>query len=163
MAPTIVIIPGCWHQASTFTALRANLETTNPTVSRSLPSCYNGPNAPSPPVTQATDVAFVRNELIMPLLDEGKDVIVFMHSYGGSPGSGAVKGLGPDTRAAQGKRGAVVGMVYLATLLVPEGESSGSYWPQIAAPGFSDEYSGISEDVRFATSSVFPALRWQAG
>jgi len=52
------------------------------------------------------------------LVDEEIDVVVLMHSYGGIPGSAALKGLGEK----EGKEGGVVRLVYVASLALREGE-----------------------------------------
>ncbi|KXG52195.1 uncharacterized protein PGRI_084790 [Penicillium griseofulvum] len=55
--------------------------------------------------------------------DEGRDVVVFMHSYGGMPGSAAASGLSKVQRAQEGKTGGVIGLLYLGAFVVPEGHS----------------------------------------
>jgi pimeloyl-ACP methyl ester carboxylesterase len=55
--------------------------------------------------------------------DEGKDVVVFMHSYGGMPGSAAASGLSKVQRVQEGKTGGVIGLLYLGAFVVPEGHS----------------------------------------
>ena len=57
------------------------------------------------------------------LLDNGKDVVFAMNSYGGIPTTQACHGLSRKEREAAGKPGAVVGLVYLSALLVQEGQS----------------------------------------
>lgn len=55
--------------------------------------------------------------------DEGKDVVLFMHSYGGMPGAAAATGLAKSQRAQEGKAGGVIGLLFLGAFLVPEGLS----------------------------------------
>ncbi|KAJ5520831.1 hypothetical protein N7463_001284 [Penicillium fimorum] len=55
--------------------------------------------------------------------DEGKDVLVFMHSYGGMPGSAAASGLAKWQRAQEGKTGGVIGLLFLGAFVVAEGLS----------------------------------------
>ncbi|OQE36733.1 hypothetical protein PENCOP_c011G06559 [Penicillium coprophilum] len=55
--------------------------------------------------------------------DEGKDVVVFMHSYGGMPGSAAASGLAKSQRMKEGKTGGVIGLLYLGAFIVAEGLS----------------------------------------
>jgi len=57
------------------------------------------------------------------LLDEGKDAVVLLHSYGGIPGSAALKGLGKAGRAKASKHGGVVRLVYVCSFALREGES----------------------------------------
>jgi len=119
--PTILLIPGAWHTPECFDALRAEMEKHSfPTISRQLPS--NGCTDPSNHSAQ-TDADFIRTQLLLPLLDEGKRVVVAMHSYGGQPGSAAAYGLSEEERSKEGLKGGVVGLVYIAAFLVPAGLS----------------------------------------
>ncbi|OJI83104.1 hypothetical protein ASPTUDRAFT_57072 [Aspergillus tubingensis CBS 134.48] len=74
-------------------------------------------------VTAADDTDYVRNRLILPLLDVGnQDVILISHSYSGMPASAAARGLGPADRAAQGKSTSVLGQIFIATILPRGGD-----------------------------------------
>ena len=88
--PTIVLIPGAWHQPHHYSALTSSLSTLGfPIRSLKLPSV----NAPDPAqTTLEADVAFVREKLIIPELDAGKDIILIAHSYGGTVAGAAAKG-----------------------------------------------------------------------
>lgn len=70
------------------------------------------------------DMAFFRDRLILPYLDEGHDVILLMHSYSGVPGSAAARGLGKKERAAQGKKGGVIGQIFYAAMLQKGGDGT---------------------------------------
>ncbi|CAI6342590.1 unnamed protein product [Periconia digitata] len=73
-------------------------------------------------VTAADDAAYIRNKMILPVLDyEGHDVILIMHSYSGIPGSAAAAGLGQE-RIAQGKKTSVIGQIFVTSLLATGGE-----------------------------------------
>ncbi|KAH2290826.1 hypothetical protein KXW02_003058 [Aspergillus fumigatus] len=62
--------------------------------------------------------------VIRPLVEgEGRDVLLVMHSYAGMPGAAAAKGLAKTERMQQGKSGGIVGLVFIAAFLVPEGLS----------------------------------------
>ncbi|KAE8370237.1 Alpha/Beta hydrolase protein [Aspergillus caelatus] len=75
-------------------------------------------------VTAADDADYVRNRLILPILDIGsQDVILISHSYSGMPASAAAHGLGPADRAAEGKATSVVGQIFIATILPRGGVS----------------------------------------
>jgi hypothetical protein len=73
---------------------------------------------PEGPHTMADDAAYIAN-LVEKLADEGKDVVVIGHSYGGVPVTECVKGLDKPTRQKQGKKGGIVRLGY-KTCLVPE-------------------------------------------
>ncbi|KAJ5971297.1 uncharacterized protein N7479_001215 [Penicillium vulpinum] len=55
--------------------------------------------------------------------DEGKDVVVFMHSYAGMPGSAAASGLAKSQRAQKENAGGVIGLIFLGAFVVAEGLS----------------------------------------
>ena len=75
----------------------------------------------------ADDAAHIHG-IIEALVDDDKDVLVAMHSYGGIPGTQAVRGLTREERKKQqqGRKegGGVMGLVYVSSLLVNAGESS---------------------------------------
>lgn len=133
--PTILLIPGAWHQGSAFEPvahiLRAQ-EYQAETIT--LPSA-GGPTS----TTAYDDAEHIRKTYLNDLVAQGKEIIIVMHSYGGIPGTECVKGLARRDLAAQGKNGGVVSLIYLSAFLVPAGESSTgtvtmkplrSIWPQ---------------------------------
>ncbi|KAH8898721.1 alpha/beta-hydrolase [Thozetella sp. PMI_491] len=71
-----------------------------------------------PPGTMYDDAAFIAKE-VEKLADEGKDVVLLAHSYGGTPSTESTKGLTKKERSQQGKQGGIVRMAYM-TALVPE-------------------------------------------
>jgi pimeloyl-ACP methyl ester carboxylesterase len=119
--PTIVLIPGAWHSPVHYQELVNLLEAARYTLSSSsLPSL--DPADPDA-VTTRTDSKFIAEKLLAPLLDEGNDIILVAHSYGGSPGSAAARGLSKTERASQGLNGGVIGLIFIAAFVVPEGVS----------------------------------------
>lgn len=125
--PTIVLVPGAFHSPIHYAALIGLLKVAGYTVvSQRNPSC-DSKNPDSQ--TTAKDADAIRNNLILPQIEAGKDVIVLSHSYGGSPGSAAAKGLSKVERRASGKKGGVIGLLYIAAILPPEGRSLLSLLP----------------------------------
>ena len=61
-----------------------------------------------------------------------------MHSDGGVPGSAAANGLSVVERSQQGLKGGVIYQVFVAALVVKEGESllssMGGRWPELMKP-----------------------------
>ena len=55
--------------------------------------------------------------------DEGKDVVIIMHTYGGVLGGAAAKRLSKFTRTHEGRRGDVVGLVHISGFVLPVGAS----------------------------------------
>jgi hypothetical protein len=74
--------------------------------------------------------------IIIPLLEDAgyattaltlPSVGVVMHSYGGIPGSDAMKGLGRAERSGKGLKGGVVALVYICAWMLPEGKCVADY------------------------------------
>lgn len=75
------------------------------------------------PVTVQDDTDYVRERLLLPLLDiEKRDVIIINHSYSGIPASAAARGLGKADREAQGKTTSVLGQIFIAAVVTPGGD-----------------------------------------
>ena len=89
-------------------------------------------------VTAAKDAAFIRCELLQPLIEDGKEVLLVMHSYGGGSGSTAAKGLSSVERRQQGLKGGAIGEVFVAAMVVEEKEIGlsplGGQWPDVMKP-----------------------------
>ncbi|KAF2461886.1 hypothetical protein BDY21DRAFT_368051 [Lineolata rhizophorae] len=118
--PTVLLVPGAWHQPVHYSKLISSLERLGfPTAATKLDSV--GSLDPKN-VTLARDIEYIREQALKPLLDEGRDVILLMHSFGGIEGSGAAKGLSKAEREVEGKKGGVVGMIWLAGLIMKEGD-----------------------------------------
>lgn len=85
-----------------------------------------------PPVGRSMygDAVYWRNK-ITSLLDAGKDVVMIMHSIGGIVGTEAAQGLSKAERQKAGLPGGVVHLIYLASYLADEGESTFTFY----APG----------------------------
>lgn len=125
--PTIVLIPGAWHTPTPYLPFLRRLEALGfPTASGKLPSVISpDPSDESRPAdshTLASDVAFAREHIVLPAL-ETNDVVLLLHSYGGVVGGAAAHGLGPADRKAEGKKHAVLGLVYLCAIVGFEGRS----------------------------------------
>lgn len=85
------------------------------------PGPRQGRDGPAP--TMYDDAALIATEAEK-LADEGKDVIVIGHSYGGVPVSQAPKDLSKDQRQAQGKPGGIVRLGYITSLVPALGKSA---------------------------------------
>ena len=120
--PTIVLIPGAWFHPSTYDQFISILQRLSyPTVYAPYPSLD-----PSDPATAdaAHDTEAVLQNFLLPLIEnEGKDVVILMHSYGGVPGSSAARGLAKAQRSKKAKKGGVVGLIYFSGFVLPDGAS----------------------------------------
>ncbi len=115
--PTFVLLHGAWHSPSCWSKTTALLSTHGyASITPALPS--TGASPPLPDFT--ADVETIRSA-VTELVEEGKDVIVVVHSYSGIPGGQALEGLDKKTVAEKGGKGGVVRMVYIMSFIVPEG------------------------------------------
>lgn len=132
--PTIALIPGAWHTPFPIYELVAKLlqEATYPTLPITLPSV--GSACPF------TDDLAAIHAAITPVVEDGKDVVVVMHSYGGVAGTAALKGLAKTERQRTSLRGGVVRLVYVTAFVPKEGETGGDVNERSKVPG---EESGV--------------------
>ncbi|MCJ1413708.1 hypothetical protein MMC32_000032 [Xylographa parallela] len=102
-----------------------------PTITASYPSVTtSNPTA----YTSATDAGFVRERLVIPLVEtKSRDMIISTHSSGGTAGQAAAVRYGKVTRIVSGQNDGVIGLIYLAGNIVDEGENLlgivGGAWP----------------------------------
>ncbi|KAH8815440.1 Alpha/beta hydrolase fold-1 [Xylogone sp. PMI_703] len=116
--PEFVLVPGAWHSGETYKDLVESLSK-NGYVAHSitLPSVGTVP----PPKDFLPDVKTIRDK-IQSILDNGKDVILVVHSYGGVPGSEAMKYFTHQRKDREGK-GKVKRLVYMTAMALHEGDS----------------------------------------
>ncbi|KAM5345129.1 hypothetical protein ACJ41O_010991 [Fusarium nematophilum] len=121
----VVIVPGSFAPAKHYSVLTNSLaENGVESVVIDTPSV--GRREGLPPQTMSDDV----NEIVRAaskLLDEGKDVILMTHSYGGIPGTQSLEKLSRKARSAAGQSGGVDKIIYLTSedymRLDPEGQT----------------------------------------
>ncbi|KAJ5594695.1 Alpha/beta hydrolase fold-1 [Penicillium hispanicum] len=162
---TSIIVAGAFFRSNLYTKLTSALEAAShyPASAISLLSVDDGTRLP--PATMADDAAHIRSAILAALdsPDDPRDVVLVLHSYSGFPGTCAVQGLDRAARAAEGKFTAVVGLVYIASFMPPEGMSLRG---KIAGmPALPEEYRlsrggylpAITEEVMFACMNDMPA------
>ncbi|KAI0435890.1 hypothetical protein F4803DRAFT_265584 [Xylaria telfairii] len=116
-APTIFFIPGAWHDPWVFDSVRSILSARGfETETSSLATV----GSTDPSVGVFSDAAKVRSALIT-LVDEGKEVVLVPHSYGGVVASNAVDGLGIKQRRSSGLSGGIIIILFLAAFIIPTG------------------------------------------
>jgi hypothetical protein len=71
-----------------------------------------------PEVTFIDDAAEIQKKLV-PLLDEGREAVIFSHSYGSMPAMHTTEGLTAVERAERGLKGGIIGVVNLAGFAFP--------------------------------------------
>lgn len=118
--PTIIIVPGAWQKPSAFVNIVKVLQDAGyPTVHVPLPT-VGGTELPLAGLSD--DVEAVRRVLV-PIVEEGKEVVVIGHSAGGISMSGAVEGYDVESRKAAGKDGGVVRCIFMTAFVLPKGQS----------------------------------------
>ncbi|OAP63370.1 hypothetical protein AYL99_02597 [Fonsecaea erecta] len=75
------------------------------------------------PPSMYDDAAFIAKEAEK-LADQGKDVILLGHSYGGVPLTESTKGLSKEERQKQGKPGGIVNLAYMTALVPAVGQAA---------------------------------------
>jgi len=71
----------------------------------------------------ADDVAFFRSQVVLPLLESEKVLILVLHSYAGASVGGAVQALSLPERQRLGLQGGILGIICITTICVPVGLS----------------------------------------
>jgi len=116
--PTLVFVPGIWEGPSIFDIVRDSLRAYGYN-SVYAPLASTGKASPGNP-TLLDDVQHIRN-VIKPLVEEDKEVVVVGHSAGGPLGAAATKGLSVKERTEAGQAGGVKKFVFMTAGLVPAG------------------------------------------
>ncbi|KAL6714749.1 hypothetical protein ACLMJK_008174 [Lecanora helva] len=119
--PTIVLVHGAWLTPMQYMELIVLLDMKGyRTIIQQLPSVDSqNPKAQ----TVATDAAFVRESLLCPEIQAGREVVLLMHSYGGFPGPIAANGLSKKELQARKESGGIIGMIMLSAFVALEGQS----------------------------------------
>jgi pimeloyl-ACP methyl ester carboxylesterase len=119
--PTILFIPGSYSPALFYYDVVQGLKQDGyDAVVYDIPSASGAP--PLPPAGLTEDAVFFREKL-GDLVEKGQDVVVVGHSYGGMVLRETIKGFGKPQRAANGKDGGVVRVIYVAAMLAGQGQS----------------------------------------
>ncbi|KAF4949470.1 hypothetical protein FSARC_13454 [Fusarium sarcochroum] len=141
---TVVIIPGSFAKPNLYVSLTKSLARHDIQCEVvDLPSV--GRREGKPPGTMADDV----NEIVATttkLLDQDKDVVFLTHSYGGVPGTQSLERLSRKARQAEGKKGGVGKIIYMAAVALPVG---GSVLGLLTAPDFlkiDDDYMTLEPE-----------------
>jgi pimeloyl-ACP methyl ester carboxylesterase len=130
--PTFLLIPGAWHLPAYFDPVISYLSNHHyPSVAVTLPDVNSSPAATS----IQSDVS-VAADALTALLNNGSDVIVVMHSYGGMvgtdavgrvveerPGHGHGGGGGCKKARSKSKFGRIRRLVYVAAHVPLEGQT----------------------------------------
>lgn len=129
--PTILLVPGAFTNPSCYDLVQPHLQRHGcPVVVASFSS--SNPEKPEDH-TAASDGKILLEKYLLPLIDEGREVVVFAHSFGATnpvwSGSKAVQA--PAQR--NGLPGGVLGLLYISFAMCTDGQSQleylGGTWP----------------------------------
>ncbi|KAF2262721.1 alpha/beta-hydrolase [Lojkania enalia] len=123
MTSTVIICPGAWSTVQFFQPVMQAFE------ARGYPTVWAGPSGypehdPSIDPPMNLDAKYLRERVLEPLIAEGRDVVLFMHSYGGIYGPASVQGLSKKERATKGLKGGVIALLYAAAFVARKGTSA---------------------------------------
>ena len=117
LKPTIVFVPGAFHTSAHFEPISALLNQASfPTTTVEIPTTARAKTA-----SYRDDVYAIRFVLDKLVEEDGREVMLALHSYAGVPGCQTVSGLERSKRKAEGKSGGVVHVLFIAALLVEQG------------------------------------------
>ncbi|KAJ0417428.1 alpha/beta-hydrolase [Aspergillus carlsbadensis] len=122
--PEIVFVQGSFQTPLVYNDAVTRLRDLGyPVTLPPLPSCSDVDAADFPTRT-LTDDANAVTKVVERLVEDGKTVVVVMHSYGGLVGSEAIpESLSYTARRARGQRGGVLHLFYFAAVLLEKGKS----------------------------------------
>ncbi|KAK6428527.1 hypothetical protein LTR95_015329 [Oleoguttula sp. CCFEE 5521] len=135
--PVVLLIPGGMTHNTCYNPLKAELHKAGyETVVAFLPSAD-----PADPLDQsltaANDARSVYEKSLKPILDAGKDVVIYAYSYGGTVFGNDGPSFVKSEREVRGEKGGIVGIVYMSIATVPAGmgqlEFMGGTWPPFIA------------------------------
>lgn len=153
--PAILLVTGSFALPELYDGLANAVEAKGIEISiPHLPSVglKTGPREGTLP-SMSDDAALISRE-IERLADEGKDVIVLCHSYGGVPATESVKGLTKEERSMQGKKGGVVRLAYMTAMAPAVGVSATGVMPPVPE----ERKQAMKVDVSRSSSAFAPCV-----
>jgi len=118
--PAIVIVPGSFSMVSLYDKVVTAIKAAGFDTVEVVDLASTGKK--DPPATLQDDVNAIR-AVVEGLADQGKDVILVPHSYGGVPTSQSIEQISKEHRAKAGKKGGVVHLLYITSIAPALGES----------------------------------------
>ena len=120
--PAIVLVHGAWHVPRHYEVLLERLTQQGFEVyCPHLATC----NETTRQTASLYDDAEIIRECLLDLLDSGREVVMLLHSYGGTVGTQAAAGLSQGERAASGLQGGIIHLIYMCGFMLQVDESVG--------------------------------------
>lgn len=124
--PVYVFVGGVSHTPAFFSLLISELQKLEyEAVAVSYPTV--GEPSDTEGTTQPDEVEAIQAAVANIVEGRKRDVVLVLHSYGGWPGSRAVKGWDRETRKSLGKESGIVEVVFLAAFLLPDNADMATY------------------------------------
>ncbi|OCT51589.1 hypothetical protein CLCR_08948 [Cladophialophora carrionii] len=121
--PVFVIVPGSFSPAPFYADVVDALRSYGyEAIVETLPSSARSPRRGEKAATMQDDTDFF-HDIVEKLADQGKDVVIVTHSYGGVPGTECSKGLSKEERKAAGKAGGISRFIYVTSVVPTPGNS----------------------------------------
>ncbi len=117
LKPVIILIHGAWHLPSVWKKVKGRLEAAGYEVYTPRLLTVVGPE----PVDYSwrVDVAVV-HDIVLPLFDQGREVVIVGHSYGGVVATASVEGQSVADRQSRGLRGGFSAVVYICAFPIAQ-------------------------------------------
>lgn len=120
--PVLVIVPGNFSLPRFWSAIQRSVEDKGyPVEVVPLQSSREERIDPAPGL--ADDVKEAQS-VLNKHINQGKDVVMLMHSYGGMVGTEATRGLSRNEREKAGLKGGITRLIFLAAIFAPPGKST---------------------------------------
>jgi pimeloyl-ACP methyl ester carboxylesterase len=123
--PIIIVVPGAACPSKPFYQPLCDTLTTTHGYTASTADLPSASRSPPQQAATLEDDAVVFHEKIAAAVENGEDVVVVAHSYGGMVATDATRGFAKADRDAQGLPGGVVRIVYLSCIVAGVGETAG--------------------------------------
>ena len=121
--PALILVHGAWHVPEHYYDFIQSLQNAGYEVfCPRLPTCDQSKRSNT---NFLSDTSVVRSQ-ILSLIDDSRDIVMVLHSYGGAVGSEAVQNLSANERATRGLKGGVVRLVYMCGFMLQPGEIGGA-------------------------------------
>ena len=128
-ALAVVLVPGAFHVGSVMNILGAQLQQKGYNTRTWGLKTVDKPN-----VSVGEDSMMLAKGILEPLIAQGKDVVLYLQSYAGFPGSAAIAGLSKAERSAKGLQGGIIGLIFQSAFVPKVGDTllkmiGGNYAP----------------------------------
>ncbi|KAI1352350.1 Alpha/beta hydrolase fold-1 [Xylaria sp. FL0043] len=149
--PAVVLVPGAWTAPIAYRKLVSALQARFFKVH--VPALPTNNGARPPDSSFEGDIQAVR-QVVQQLVNDGNEVIVLMHSYGGVAGTSAIEGLILKDLQAKGLPGGVVHLISVAAFMLGLGQNVRTVVQAVKLPGRNSLVQLADDGTWFPTDPV---------